>query len=340
MSPAPRLFDGTDDKITLTLGATGFVFGPGTVAMLIRRNNTGVSQRPFMQGSAGATRLGIRINSSDDLQLQCQSQLQVGPIKVDATGWWLIAITKAAGTVLPRYHTFQFATLAWAHADAGATVADNTAPTAAAVLGANNTTEFWNGDIELFALWNAALTDQQIEVLAYSFRGWLLPGLKTLNPLWQSDTGQKVNDLTGGGAIESAITGTAVATSVVPLFNRGMAPIRVTKQPAAGGSTVTLDVSIAGAGAVTADAALTRTLAAAVAGATTVASDFVRQIALDALVNGTAVVVSGITATLLFELAAAGQATIIATLDLPAGGGVAAVIYDPNWPQIFIAVNS
>jgi len=231
-----RAFDGTDDKITVANGDTDFVFGPGTVAFVLRKNNNN-SQRPFMHGSAGATRLGMRFNSTSDLSLQCGATLQIGAVTVTAAdGWALAAITKGSGSVNPRYHKYIFSSNAHTHADGAAAVADNTAPTADPVIGANNTNEFFNGDIAIGALWDVALTDAQIESLPFSLAAWFAPGQpRALWLLDQADVGQTLDDMTGRGANQNAITGTAVATESVPIFNYGIGPAleRIT----AGGQT-------------------------------------------------------------------------------------------------------
>ncbi len=234
----PRLFDGTDDKVTVAVGNAGFAFGPGTIAMLIRRNNTAVSQRPFMRDTAGTGRLGLRVNSTDDLSVQIGNVLQVGPLKLDATGWWLAAVTKASGAQLPRSHTYKYATGVFSHTDHGATVANSATSTASPVLGANNTTEFFNGDIAVAGLFDVALTDQQIEALAYSLSAWRLPNSVGRWLLNQSATAHQVIDETGGGANQSAIVGTAIGTAHLPLFNWDATPLLITRQPTAAGTTL------------------------------------------------------------------------------------------------------
>ncbi len=210
----PRTLDGTDDKITVSLGNTGFVFGPGTIALILRKA-ANTSMRPYMQGSAGTTRLGVRFNSTSDLSLQCGSTLQIGAVTITAANdWALAAITKASGTVTPRYHRYIYDTDAHTHADGAATVANNTAPTADPVIGANNTTEFFNGDILIAASWNIVLTDAQIEILPFSLSAWFAPAVpRALWLLDQTSTAQNVSDLTGGGANQNAIVGTTVTTN-------------------------------------------------------------------------------------------------------------------------------
>lgn len=231
-----RLFDGTDDKITLNLGNMGFVFGPGTMVFIIRRNNTGVSQRVCHFGAnTGTARFGIRFNSTNDFSAQIGSTLQIGPFTVTETGWILIAVTKTSGTTAPRYHKYVFATNTWTHTD-GAAIADSTAPTGTASnLGALVTSEFFNGDMLIGALYDVALSDAQIESLPFALQAWWGP--KTPRALWLLDhqsTGQVVTDITGGGANQNAIVGTAVATNHPPIWNRYDDAIAVTRQAAAG----------------------------------------------------------------------------------------------------------
>lgn len=235
-----RLFDGTDDVITLNLGGMGFAFGPGTMAFLIRRNNQSVSQRVCNFGAnTGTARFGIRFNSTNDFSCQMGATLQIGPFTVTETTWVLVAITKATGTVAIRYHKYVFATNTWTHTD-GAAVADSTAPTGtASKIGALVTSEFFNGDILCGGLYNVALTDAQIESLPFSLQAWWAAA--SPRALWLLDhatVGQTLTDITGAGANQNAIVGTAVATNHPPIWNRFDDAIIVTRQPN-GGTTYT-----------------------------------------------------------------------------------------------------
>jgi hypothetical protein len=140
-----------------------------------------------------------------------------------AMGWVLVAASKAAGSATPRFHKYRYDTNAWTHEDGSGAIADATLPGAGGSVfhgSADTTLSFFTGDILVNALFNRILTDAEVELLPFT-----LMHFHSLSPrgLWvfdQSLTTQSVLDWTGGGANQTAITGTALATNHPPLFSR------------------------------------------------------------------------------------------------------------------------
>lgn len=160
-----------------------------------------------------------------------------------ADNWHLTGVTKDNGTATPRGHKYVYDTNTWTHTDAAGTMGDS-----ASTAGASGTVRLgrvltaagdqFDGDIAIMGVWNRVLTDAEIEQLAFSLQGWYASAPDALWLLDQSAVDQKILDLTGNGANETAITGTSVSTNSVPVFSYG-AEI-VDKQPtAAGGTTFT-----------------------------------------------------------------------------------------------------
>ena len=313
------------------------VFGPGTAACIINRVEASATRHIFEAGANAGGRVGLAVSSADVLRLYMGGSTRDGTTAL-TPGWYLVAFTKASGTVIPRAHIYRYDTGTWVHEAAGSAIANQTLGTTEAQIGASLADgQLWNGDVELAGFWDVELTDAQIEMLPFGLTPWFQENPKALWLLDQADVAQTVMDLTGGGANQTAIVGTTVATASTPVWNRFDDAILVTRPPAAGGPVVTFDATIAGAAAVTDDLALSQALAAVVAGSGTVAAEFVRQIALDALIAGTAQVVTGLAAQTVFNAAVAGQGTVVAHLDLPTGA--VAVIASPDpVPVITIAV--
>lgn len=134
---------------------------------------------------------------------------------VAADGLCAHIVTKAAGTVTPRYHRFKWSTGAWVHEAMSGTMGDTSgnANTAYELLGdGGGSGDNFVGDAALAFLIGRDLTDSEIESIIRNGRWLDLARLMQLRPvavwpIWEP----KVRDLTGRGANENSRTGTRVA---------------------------------------------------------------------------------------------------------------------------------
>lgn len=168
-----------------------------------------------------------------------------------ADGWVLVGVSKATGTVNARFHKYVFSTNTWTHENSAATLAeDTTTPTVSCWFGSEGSSSYFDGDIAACGIWNAALSDAQIESLSFSLSTWFQIAPLRIWMLDQQTTGQKVLDLTGSGANESSLVGTTVSTASVPVFSYGLPVQRGAKQPAAavGGADGSKNLLLMGAG--------------------------------------------------------------------------------------------
>lgn len=227
----PRTFDGVDDFVTLSLGALGFAFGPGTVAAIIKRSADSSIDELLYAGVSSTARWALTLGSANNIVLRTNNTSAASGAGIDsclaADGWLLVAATKATGTVAPRFHRYEYATGVWQHANSATSIADSSVPITNAFIGATHAgANPFAGDGDVKGAWDVVLTDAQIEAMAYSLPAWFQVQPKGLWLLDQAITGQLINDRSGGGANESAITGTAVGTSSLPVFSYG-APIEM-----------------------------------------------------------------------------------------------------------------
>jgi hypothetical protein len=213
-----RHFTSTD-HISLSLGALGFVFGPGTIAAVVRRSVDGADHDAFSVGTtASGVNVAMFVNGTTNVLT-----LFVGPALggsgtgitiAAADGWQLLAMSKASGSVAARGHRYVYTTGVWTHTNSGTARANPPAPTTAAEIGQDfGGGSNWNGDIAVVGTWNTVLSDADVEklLLDTSFTAWnSFPGLKGHWSLTQDVTAQTVTDATGGGANQSAISGTSV----------------------------------------------------------------------------------------------------------------------------------
>lgn len=220
-----RLFDGIDDRITLAVGNCGGAFGPATVCAVIKRNNT--IDNGIFGGYDGALTtdvtwiLGLDDNAAgNDLYLDIPDVGFVTAPTITVTNadnQVLIAISKASGTVAPRFHRYKYDTTTWTHENGASTLANGPATSNRLHVG-ELAGDFFAGDVLIIAFWKRVLSDAEIEGLQDSVEGWV-----NLNPdgLWrfnQPNVADDVLDVTGGGANETAITGTTVGINDFPGF--------------------------------------------------------------------------------------------------------------------------
>ena len=139
-----------------------------------------------------------------------------------ADGWCLLAVTKTAGTTAPRFHKYVYNSNSWTR-DNGSSVANTSkvGPTDTVRIGTSISTgtpiRFLDGSIAAMAIFSSALSDAQMDVLPFALNSWASFGPSAMWVLDQASASVPVVDWTGGGANQSAVTGTSVATASSPI---------------------------------------------------------------------------------------------------------------------------
>jgi hypothetical protein len=224
----PRTFDGIDDYVTLATSSISTA-GYGTWWAIIKQgadNDAG----GFLnyRAASGADTVEIYVGSANQLSYWNNVVSRATTFTVlAAEGWCFLAVTKAPGTTIPRGHKYVYSTRTWTHQNMGDSAADGPSAVGFRVGcwfdGAAYIDDL-NGDLAVVGMaGGVALSDAQVEELAYS----LVAMQRYATSLWvfdQDATTQKVVDWMGGGADESGLSGTSVATSAVPIFSYG-APV-------------------------------------------------------------------------------------------------------------------
>lgn len=135
---------------------------------------------------------------------------------VAADGWCFVAVSKDTGSVAPRFHKYSYTTGTWSHTTGGP-LADGSGTVHHWKIGGRNTGTEWDGDIAIAgAAASVALSDNQIESLAYGLAPWY--GMMThVWPLWQDVTTQAVIDpINGGNENTGSSILPTIATSASP----------------------------------------------------------------------------------------------------------------------------
>lgn len=219
----PRFFDGSDDVIRWSIGGLTGITAACTMAAILKRSSASTFDHIIgLHSSGGTVQPWFEITDADLLQFGHQSATAASSFTVMTTDNWVLAVVaKASGTATPRFHKYVYSTDAWTHSDGDASISNGSAPGAGGYAEiAWQGFDVYHGDIAAIGIWPTNLSDAQIENLGHSLAGWWAVQPSALWLLDQSAITQNVPDMSGGGANQSAITGTTVSTSV-PGFSYG-----------------------------------------------------------------------------------------------------------------------
>lgn len=189
--------------------------GPITMVVLVRRKATTEMVPMALHTSSGPAsdrgRSALDMDAGDSYLINDVGFASAG-FAFDNDTWLIAAVSKAAGTVAPRFHKYLYSTTTWVHANSGSTMADGGTPGASGTLrfGQWGTALFFNGRVAAGAIYNQVLSDATLEGLTADAQSWLDAGPTGMWLLNQAATTTPVDDVTGNGADETAIVGTNV----------------------------------------------------------------------------------------------------------------------------------
>lgn len=209
----------SSDSIQLTPPTTS---GFGTLLVLVRR--TGTENHAVLSfaaaGPSAVAEFYIKSAAGNQLALWNGSTDSFGTVALTADeGWALIAVTKASGSAVPRFHKCVLSTGVWTHADAttGA-IADWTAWASAWLGTSGDGFDFLNGQMAFAAFFGGnALSDASLETFT-SISQIARANPTALWPLNQPTVATAVQDVIGA-ADQVAVTGTTVQSAQIPNFN-------------------------------------------------------------------------------------------------------------------------
>lgn len=226
-----RTFDGVNDEFICSTGAlSGMTYG--TIAVIFRCDDFGLASGLFNPHNSGGTFLGaLDVTASTGNVKWFSNDGAQGPT-ISANIWYCLVARKATGTATARFSIFNYTTSAWAHQNADRTSINWASPGASGTIrhSFQSSDDFIDGDIAVRAAWANSLPwsadstgDANIVAtgLNFSLMGWINAAPSALWVLDQSDTTQKIVDLTGGGANQTSLTGTTVSADAVPSFGYG-----------------------------------------------------------------------------------------------------------------------
>jgi hypothetical protein len=211
-----RSFDGSDDTIQTSIGSCN-INGAVTMLAIVYLDDLGQSNTFFRVQNAGGTKGWSLIS------LQTSGLIRFANITVDnrdsttaliAGTWYLIAATKATGTVTSRFHIYDYSAETWVHEDTtGGTTSNIVSPDMDRInFGSNGGgLNLHDGKMAACALWNAALSDGDLESLVPGDYADITGFSTAPVGAWRFDQASPGDGLEDdiGSADETSITGTA-----------------------------------------------------------------------------------------------------------------------------------
>ncbi len=220
---AVRAFDGVDDRIAVGGGLIGAVCNSAYSIVVVAKPDLvggGLNNnRCFASLQVGTSNALGSLNTFNDGSpggLRVFTDTEFADVSVMGldTSWQIVGYSKPAGTQAPRFHRKALGSGAWSHTDSGNTIANNASVVTTVEFGKlkNLDVEALAGRMAVVSVFPTALSDADVESIQTtpSTAKLLALGATGLWDLNQASVATDVLDLTGGGANQTAITGTSV----------------------------------------------------------------------------------------------------------------------------------
>jgi hypothetical protein len=206
-----REFDGTDDRIVLDNGALGSGFASGDHTIMLLAKPTTLTGDECYVAVRDAGNLTSMFKSGTLLMWADPDDfIGVGGLGFVTTDYQVFGWGKTAGTTAVRCHRSTLGG-AYSHGNSAGTGTGAAGTPTQITVGSNGTAEFIDMRLGILAIWQGVnLSDGDWESVVDA-----TAQIDALNPTVlcefnQASVGTAVTDLTGGGADQTAITGTTV----------------------------------------------------------------------------------------------------------------------------------
>lgn len=220
-----RKFNGSSDYLRFAQGAAG-ITGAVTIAILVRLEGDGTSRDLFNWHNSTGSGNGydLFLDTSNKLHLYdgVSTDTASSFTCLASEGWLLLVVTKASGSAKPVFYKYRFSNTTLSTATGAANLANSGSVTGGTIrIGEYEGGFFTKGIYAAAAAFNAALTEAQVKAL---YGVATLGAWKTVEVapkgLWffsQGSVTEEVKDETGGGANQSARSGTSVVGEEPPI---------------------------------------------------------------------------------------------------------------------------
>ena len=194
----------------------GMAGGPITYGVLYRTDDIGVTRTIVEIGITAGGRIGLGVSSGDFFRFYNGGSTRDGP--TTPSGWFLCVTTKATGSVVPRYHIYDFTAGTWSHGAQGAATANQTLGNGEVRFGESlAAAQDWTGDVGLGFLANIELSDAAVEAMTTNRKTsdiWTAISGATIFDLYELISGSAITSL--GGSAETSRSGTTTTDETIP----------------------------------------------------------------------------------------------------------------------------
>jgi len=220
---ARRFTKASSEFLSFNIGAFGNMPTAWTMAALVKHVADDVDSAVVtVNGNTGSDELVLARGGNPGSKFE---YYQTGNVSTAASlttkiadDWHVMAITKTAGTTIPRFHKYVRATNTWTHTPLGGSFGNVAAMTSPKLelgrqMHSGSYTNFADVIVQAAGwLSGTALSDVAIEVLSGNLATWIATLSTACVCLNQASVSTTVRDLTGHGSDQSARTGTSVVT--------------------------------------------------------------------------------------------------------------------------------
>jgi hypothetical protein len=212
-----RLFSSAGtDYITFSPGSAPPDQGPITIGVLAKATDTTGWTGWMITAKKSTTKVWSLLTSNNTgAKLFMENDFGAG-VPGLSTAWRWYVVTKATGSVLPRFHIWDLSGT-WTHTNGSANVADGTGAITSVILGTDGGSS-WRGKIAAAGAKATAMSDATVES-TFTLSAANLVGLDWAVLLNQSSTATSVSDITGHSGNQSGISGTTVDADEPTGFN-------------------------------------------------------------------------------------------------------------------------
>jgi hypothetical protein len=219
-------FSAANDEVRFDLPAAVDLTGAFTFAILVMPRVTGVWQALIGHHNSGGTvALGTERSAGNRLEVDSGSGAtsRTSTTTITTTNkWWLLAVTKAAGTATPRAHLKNITDgSAWVHEAMSGTMGNPSSASGGTIrVGEWADSDDLDGNVAVIGAWAAALADSgagSVEDLAANLKTSDWTTHSTLPKyVHELTSNTSIPDLMGNGATLNVVNGTTIDTGNDP----------------------------------------------------------------------------------------------------------------------------
>lgn len=205
--PDSLLFDGVDDVRTYS---PGNVAGSGALTVVCVVKPDATSHYQFIQSFNLSSRSGCSLVDTEEFRVNDNVTEPSGGPTITTGEWWLLGMTRAAGSTTPRYHTYRYSTTTWAHSNWAGTMANFPATTS--IRFGFSAGEQFQGSLLIAGIWDSELSDGTMETLEADTASWTTAAP---DEAWRFDTVGTITPFVGTST-QTASTGGTLDTGDAP----------------------------------------------------------------------------------------------------------------------------